>query len=309
MSGINVQIKIGADPELFLRDKNTGKFVSAHDLLPGDKFDPFPVTYGAIQVDGVAGEFNIDPASDPNTFNRNVYGVIGQIKDRLPSNIEIVNEPVAFFEKGYFDTLPDINRELGCNPDYNAWTGMVNKRPPEDVVEEDGTIMRTAAGHIHIGWGSGFNPQDSNHFEDCMVVVRELDYWLGVYSLLWDRDSRRRSLYGKAGAFRPKSYGVEYRPLSNVWLKDKGLSSWVWDKAYSCVSSILNGDRGCVSKWGDLAQRTIDNNEYDWYTNTNHPLNPLRNYLSFETPPGAIFDKQQEVNELAPKPRTRKKVG
>ena len=38
----------------------------------------------------------------------------------------------------------------------------------------------------------------------------------------------RKQLYGKAGAYRPKPYGFEYRTLSNFWVFDKKLIEWVW---------------------------------------------------------------------------------
>jgi hypothetical protein len=59
-----MEFKIGADPEFFLRDKATGKFVSAHGLIPGTKRQPMKVDKGAVQVDGMALEFNIDPVTN-----------------------------------------------------------------------------------------------------------------------------------------------------------------------------------------------------------------------------------------------------
>ena len=38
----------------------------------------------------------------------------------------------------------------------------------------------------------------------------------------------RKKLYGKAGAYRPKPYGLEYRSLSNFWVFDDKLIRWVW---------------------------------------------------------------------------------
>ena len=56
-----------------------------------------------------------------------------------------------------------------------------------------------------------------------------LDVYLGLDSLTYDKDVERRELYGKAGAFRPKEYGVEYRVLSNAWLISPLLMGRVYD--------------------------------------------------------------------------------
>lgn len=53
----------------------------------------------------------------------------------------------------------------------------------------------------------------------CCEIVRRLDQTLYPKSLEWDSDQTRRELYGKIGSFRPKHYGVEYRPLSNAFLR------------------------------------------------------------------------------------------
>ena len=76
------KILVGADPELFLA-KN-GQFVSAHNLLPGTKYEPFPVKSGAIQVDGMAAEFNIDPVENEDSFLSSLETVLTQLKSMVP---------------------------------------------------------------------------------------------------------------------------------------------------------------------------------------------------------------------------------
>jgi hypothetical protein len=55
-------------------------------------------------------------------------------------------------------------------------------------------------------------------------MVRAMDCIHGIVSTVLDNSPEaiaRRELYGKPGAHRPKEYGVEYRVLSNYWLKSQ----------------------------------------------------------------------------------------
>jgi hypothetical protein len=73
------------------------------------------------------------------------------------------------------------------------------------------------------------------------ILVRQLDCILYPASLLWDDDDKRRTLYGKIGAFRPKEYGVEYRPLSNAYLSSKKTQKYVFDVAMKAASDFFDG--------------------------------------------------------------------
>ncbi len=229
------EILIGTDPEVFLKDKD-GNFVSAHGLIPGTKECPHPVDKGAIQVDGVALEFNTDPAKTDDEFVEYIAEVMAQMTEIYKGSRDdliIAIQPTATFDSIYFEALPEEVKLLGCTPDFNAYTGEENT-PPETTEP-----FRTGAGHIHIGWGD-FENGDPMHFELCRLLVRQLDASLFFSSLLWDSDNRRRTLYGKIGAFRPKPYGVEYRPLSNSYLQTVGVQRFVFKTAVHAAHLLLN---------------------------------------------------------------------
>lgn len=219
---------LGADPEVFLKNlKGKGTFVSAHEAIPGTKEAPFFVKGGAVQVDGVAAEFNIDPAKTQLEFVNNIDQVMRTMDFMISKSMEdarIVIEPTAIFDAGYFKALPKKVKRLGCDPDFNAWRGgEVNVKPHTNQP------MRTGAGHIHVGWTEFEDPHKPSHTSDCIQVVKQLDAALFVPSLCWDKDNQRRQLYGNLGAFRPKSYGVEYRVLSNRWIAHRNTIKWVYD--------------------------------------------------------------------------------
>lgn len=228
-------VLVGADPEVFVKDKQ-GRFRSAHGLVPGTKKAPHPVKDGAIQVDGLALEFNIDAANTRDQFVHNIQSVLGQLAEAVP-DYDIVIEPTARFHGNHMRVQPPEALELGCEPDFNAYTEAENPRP------DNRTTLRTAAGHVHIGFTEGADIRDPEHMQRCITLVKHLDVFLGLPSIIWDKDKKRRSMYGKAGCFRPKSYGVEYRTLSNAWLRSTELTGYVFDQVQQCVDYLKSGER------------------------------------------------------------------
>jgi len=238
------KILVGADPEIFA--KKEGKLVSAYGLLTGTKHAPQIVDKGAVQIDGMALEFNINPAANEQEFLTNIETVMS-IMQKM-SGAEFAIQPVADFGEEYMKTQPKEALELGCDPDFNAWNVAVNPRPNGD------RPFRTAAGHIHIGFCDDGEPENMFYLEYVSEFVRELDFYLGLPSLFLDNhadSSRRRELYGKAGAFRPKVYGVEYRTLSNFWLASKELQKWAYNSTVNAWEAFSSG-KVLAKKYGDI---------------------------------------------------------
>jgi len=229
---------IGCDPELFL--EVDGKPLSAHGVIPGTKAKPHPVPSGAIQVDGLAVEFNTDPVRVDNfeAFNSNVVRVMKELYEEVRKthpDARFKIEPVQDFGLDFIEAQPDEAKELGCDPDWNAYTLKPNPRP-------DGKVsFRTASGHLHVGWGADIPAEHEDHLKICSGFVKMLDATVGIFMTYIDRDPRRRELYGKAGAFRPKSYGVEYRTPSNVWLQEKSYRKCVFALLRYAISQMTSG--------------------------------------------------------------------
>jgi hypothetical protein len=230
-----MQITIGADPELFLEREVNGLMMnsSAFGMIEGTKANPKKVKRGAVQVDGMALEFNINPAKSEAEFCYNVEQVMAHLRRMIPKEYQFKVEPHVYFSEKVLATQPEEALELGCDPDFNAWTGEENPTPKSN----DG--LRTASGHVHIGWTKGQDPRNPYHLDACYLLVRLLDLHLGLPALLLDpRGGTRRRLYGRAGAFRPKPYGVEYRVLSNFWIKSLPLTAWVYRQTRAAFEAV-----------------------------------------------------------------------
>lgn len=248
-----MNISIGADPELFLT-KN-GKFRCAHNMIPGTKAEPFPVKDGAVQIDGFALEFNIDPVTNADDFVTKINSVMGQMKTMIPADHDFAIVPSAKFNGNHFRMQPDEAKELGCEPDYSAYTLGENPKP------DNTSTMRTASGHIHIGFLDKDNfvadPHSEEHMLRCATLVKQLDCYLGLPSLLFDKDTLRRKMYGQAGAFRPKPYGVEYRVLSNAWLLSEERMRFVFEQTVKAVKDLVQGIRPINMVGEGVVQATL----------------------------------------------------
>lgn len=247
------KILIGADPELFI--KKNGHLVSAYGMFEGTKESPQRVNKGAVQVDGMAAEFNIDPASSSEEFVENITCVMDILEGML-EGCTLHADPVAHFGKEMIEAQPEEAKILGCEPDFLAWAdGKVNTPPDASAP------FRTGAGHIHVGLTEGEDTNDQDYMLLCAEAVKQMDFYLGLPSLIFDNDTQRRSLYGAAGCFRPKPYGFEYRTLSNKWLSSKELMSWAYNNAVIAMTSFMDGER-LSDKYGDI-QQIINNSDVE----------------------------------------------
>lgn len=212
-----LKMKLGADPEFFVRNRKTKHKISAHDLVPGTKQEPYKLPNGgSVQADGTAIEFNTVPAESAKEFADNVLSALNDVRKMVDNRFEFVFLPTVKYAPLYYSKIPDNAKELGCDPDYNAYTGAPNPRPIPPI-----ETLRTGAGHLHVGWTDGIeNPLNPGHMKDCMLLVKTMGEYHYYESKFWAQpgEALRRRMYGARGAFRPKPYGVEYRSLSNSWL-------------------------------------------------------------------------------------------
>jgi len=223
-------VTIGTDPEFFIFSEETGKFVPVCGLVGGTKDAPIPITDKghAIQEDNVMVEYCIPPASNVEAFIEDINFVKNYIKDTILTPKGLVPKYIgsAIFD---FDALQtEQAQEFGCSPDYNAWTYGENK------VSRDNMLLRTAGGHIHVGY-------DNPNADVSIDLVRAMDLFLGVPSIILDTDDQRRIMYGKAGAYRLKKYGVEYRVLSAFFQENDVLIKWVFEQTLKAIEFVNNG--------------------------------------------------------------------
>lgn len=247
---MSIQFKIGADPEFFLKNKY-GSYKSAVGLIGGSKECPKPIDNegSAILEDNVAVEFNIKPAESYEQFRSHIYKVLDHLRSILPG-YEFSKESAVSFPKEELNT-PEAQM-FGCEPDYDAWRMCENMKP-----HAEDQNLRSAGGHIHIGSDiAKDNPIDT---------IRAMDLHAGVNSILLDVNGKpRRSLYGSAGAFRFKPYGVEYRTLSNFWIFSDETIQWAFEQTQKALEFVKAGNK-IQDDHAFLVQRCINTSNLDDY--------------------------------------------
>lgn len=217
-------ISLGADPEILLTDPS-GKPWGAVECSTGTKEEPEKVAQGAVQVDGMALEYNIDPAKNISDWVDNHNIVLDQLEEKAnKQGLTLCDSSLLDYTQYIAEAKPSDDELLfGCDPDLNAGTGEENEMP-----ENDGSIkFRTAGGHVHVGFSNWAETCD-NALETARVLTKMMDATLGLWSVIEDSGIERKQLYGNAGAFRIKPYGFEYRTLSNFWVFEQDKLEYVF---------------------------------------------------------------------------------
>jgi hypothetical protein len=176
----------------------------------------------SVQEDNVALEYNIPPCKTRAGWVLAHKKMLEHLKGLLSKKgLAYSIDASAIFPK---EEMVDPRAHIfGCDPDFNVWSLEPNPRP-----HCDNPFLRSCGGHVHIAF------QGTNSSK--ILLGRKCDMFLGLWSVIKDPDTRRRQLYGKAGAIRFKPYGIEYRTLSNFWLADESKTGLIYD----LVSIALN---------------------------------------------------------------------
>lgn len=224
---------LGCDPEIFIKDGY--EYISAFGLLPGTKREPYKVEKGAVQVDGMAFEFNIDPVTTEDDFNKNITTVLAQMDGmikKIDKKLKLAFVPFAKFAETYFKAQPEESKELGCDPDFSTLGSQ--QTPPPGLTKQP---FRTASGHIHIGWTEDMKPFHPDHFTECQRVASSFKNE-DFFSPRTFLEKKRLMYYGANGAFRPKSYGVELRSPSNRWVEKEDTRRKIFNSVMSRYTLI-----------------------------------------------------------------------
>lgn len=230
---------IGCDPEFFVKNKR--KIIESSKLIPEDgiKFSCFAKKANSTTVnivcDGVQIEINPAPSSCRAYVGNAIAEAFKKLKDSIDNDNKITLTPVVKLSKKAMKELSDKAKTFGCAPSFNNYTSSVSVIP----VDASKYQYRSAGGHLHIG-----DVTVKKYLQkEVDLTIKFLDLICGNTCVLIDTDpaqKERRKVYGKAGEYRLPSYGIEYRTLSNFWLKDYKLMSLVMALARFACDIVIN---------------------------------------------------------------------
>lgn len=218
--------KLGGDPELILFKKN-GENMEA--TLPEDVhwkagtiFAGGYYNTGEVARDGRCLEIRPPSSSCREVLYNNFWTSFTAAK----GNGALLDHVLSFLPVAEFDPkgLDEESKRIGCNPDYCAYNSAFTNPRDFDFSQVPYLI---AGGHIHYGISNV--GKWMNNPEEIKEIVKVLDYTAGMMSVILaakpDREAIRRRFFGKAGTFRVKPYGIEYRtPSNDVWSSAAKLS-------------------------------------------------------------------------------------
>lgn len=223
-------VTIGTDLEFLLTRGND--YFPAFHITKATKDNPldllnlgegYKMHYDNVALEIALPYSKVEKGTD---FIQNVNTAVKFIKSFSKTNNCLVSdEAVATYKDEFLHH--EEGMKAGCSADFNVWSKTIND-PPDMTLD-----IRCAGAHVHIGYS---NPK----MEINERIVKFMDLYLGVPSVIVDQKSKdRRKLYGKAGAFRQKPYGFEYRSLSNFWALDQTYLEWVYETVDLITSELV----------------------------------------------------------------------
>lgn len=240
---------IGSDSEMILQNHD-GSFVSSHKFLKAPKDQPKWFDNFNLQNDGALLEFAINPVDTLDNFNTYIEDAIEASQELVSShNVGLARLSHVVYPDSALESYEE--RLLGCQPSFSCWDMNEHKIDVDSFAYKGlHPNFRTTGGHVHIGFNHPKNILCLDEDTFRINLGRMLDVYLGTWSVLVDPETERRKLYGQAGDVRMKSYGIEYRSLSNFWIWNKDTREELWHRVHAAykkarthvVHDVINPD-------------------------------------------------------------------
>lgn len=238
--------RVGTDPEVFIH--NGKNFVSSEKWFKGEKDKPEEIEPGfTIISDNVAAEWTIPPASTPDEFVASNVKMMDYIRLKLDYPNDILIQSSAEFPAEELQSKNSMT--FGCEPDQTIFG---EQKPPCAT----DSMLRSCGGHIHL---------ETESF-DTERLVLGFELLVNLPITMKDPDRERRKLYGKCGSFRFKSYGFEFRSISNYWLNDENLMAFVFNQVQKLEAFEMPSTKDI--ELIKLAINDYDENAWDQLVNT-----------------------------------------
>lgn len=217
----NQSLLIGSDAEIFLN--LGGKTIGSETVIPKEGLD---CGVGKVVRDGIQVELNPKAEFCRAYHNNNIAKCFKDLRKTLIENfpkVKVDFSPLVKVARKEFDSLSEESKQFGCKPSSNTYTGESKIK-----VNPKKYLKRTGSGHLH--WGI-YGIENRLAINSSEKLVPMFDAILANTCVLIDRDknnAERRKNYGLAGEFRyHENERLEYRTLSNFWLKSYPLASMV----------------------------------------------------------------------------------
>ena len=284
-------ISLGCDPEFFFADRR-GDVVGSEKVLTGPKD-------GGLIIDGVQAEINPGASSCREGLASSISNCFIRLNTILQArgnDISLKMDTLIDISERELNSLSDASRRFGCAPSTNVYNE--GKDKTSEIKANPATYLkRSAGGHIHLGnyISSYLDKKYAKALPDGMgdytrqhktavnleralketpeITVPILDIIVGNTCVLLDRqggNKERRQNYGRVGEFRIKPYGLEYRTLSNFWLRSYPLMSLVMSLSRFAVQVVSEStkENDYVKAFFDAVSRddivkAVNENDFD----------------------------------------------
>lgn len=261
---------LGCDPEFFF--EQNGRIIGSEKVIGRGDHNIVP--------DGVQAELHTYPFSCRAVGTTAVAdyfkGLSNRLKDAKYAGVKVSFRPVVSVTRKELDSLSPDSRVLGCAPSLNVYGQGAGEALSK--VDAGAYRVRAAGGHIHLGLRMSYphmktarnyyGPDRDYSYKDLSrpepspisydLLVKVLDTFLGNTCVMLDRHpgiKLRRELYGRAGEYRLPKHGLEYRTLSNFWLRSVPLMSFVMGMTRQAVALLYANNTYAPDHALDLLSR------------------------------------------------------